>query len=122
MEIVSCIVLCGLIEYLTSFFLELSHGMRWWDYSGYFLNLNGRICAEGLIVFGIGCTLVIYMVAPMLDTMLSRLKINVVIAISLALSVLFGIDFVYSRMYPNVGKGITDTELSAPTKNQRTCV
>lgn len=121
-EIVSCIVLCGLIEYLTSFFLELSHGMRWWDYSGYFLNLNGRICAEGLIVFGIGCALVIYMVAPMLDTILSRLKINVVIAISLALSVLFGIDFVYSRMYPNVGKGITDTELSAPTKNQRTCV
>ena len=30
------------------------NGTRWWDYTGYFLNLHGRICAEGLLVFGIG--------------------------------------------------------------------
>lgn len=45
----------AMAEYFTSYYLELTHsGMHWWDYSGYFLNLNGRICAEGLFVFGVG--------------------------------------------------------------------
>ena len=55
LEFVGIVVLCGCVEYTTSVVLEILHnGERWWDYSGYFLNLNGRICAEGLLVFGIG--------------------------------------------------------------------
>jgi len=54
-EFLLTIVLCGCVEYFTSWFLEITHnGQKWWDYSGYFLNLNGRICAEGLLVFGLG--------------------------------------------------------------------
>ena len=33
---------------MTSYYFELTKGMRWWDYTGYFLNLNGRICGEGI--------------------------------------------------------------------------
>ena len=42
------IILAGILEYSTSWFLETFKGMKWWDYTGYFLNLNGRICLEGL--------------------------------------------------------------------------
>lgn len=35
------------VEYFTSYYMELTPGKKWWDYSGYYLNLNGRICAEG---------------------------------------------------------------------------
>ena len=51
LEALLVVLLCGFVEYMTSYLMELSRGMRWWDYSGYFLNLNGRICGEGLAVF-----------------------------------------------------------------------
>lgn len=35
-------LICTILEYLTSFFLERKWGIRWWDYSGHFLNLNGE--------------------------------------------------------------------------------
>lgn len=55
LEFGAMIVLCGFLEYMTSLVMEIvTGGTKWWDYSGYFLNLNGRICAEGLLVFGIG--------------------------------------------------------------------
>ena len=46
----STTALCGTLEYVTSWYLEQANGVRWWDYSGYFLNINGRICAEGLLL------------------------------------------------------------------------
>lgn len=60
-EFFSIILLCGIVEYGTSYYLEKVYdGKKWWDYSGYFLNLNGRICAEGLLVFGIGGMVIVY--------------------------------------------------------------
>lgn len=35
---------CTVLEYFTSFLLEKTLHLRLWDYSGYPLNLNGRIC------------------------------------------------------------------------------
>ena len=50
---------------MTSVFMEFTTGgKKWWDYSGYFLNLNGRICAEGLLAFGLGGLAVVYMYWP----------------------------------------------------------
>ena len=47
-------ILADVLEYSTAWYLETFKGMKWWDYSGYFLNLHGKICLEGLIVFGLG--------------------------------------------------------------------
>ena len=44
LEFGAMIVLCGFLEYMTSLVMEIvTGGTKWWDYSGYFLNLNGRI-------------------------------------------------------------------------------
>ncbi len=107
-EIVSIILLCGCLEYLTSLFIEMSSGLRYWDYTGYFLNLNGRICAEGLMVFALGGAAVVYLAMPMLDTLWSRINQKILIPICIGLIVLFVGDIVYSHFVPNVGKGITD--------------
>ena len=54
-EFAGIILLSGCVEYFISWYLEMVYdGKRWWDYSDYWLNLNGRICAEGLILFGFG--------------------------------------------------------------------
>ena len=41
-----------LIEYLTSFVLEKILKARWWDYSDYPLNINGRICLIASVFWG----------------------------------------------------------------------
>lgn len=104
----AAVVLCGFVEYFSSYFLEISRGIRWWDYTGYFLNLNGRICAEGLTVFAVAGMAAVYVLAPALDRLLQRINIKVMIPLCLAFCIVFTGDAIYSMYYPNVGQGITD--------------
>ncbi len=104
------IVVCGIIEYFSSWLLEVTHdGQRWWDYSGFYLNLNGRICAEGLLVFGIGGVAFIYVLAPWVDNLIIRIRSSVIWGVCIALLAVFLTDVVYSSFVPNTGKGITSS-------------
>ncbi|MCF0132830.1 MAG: DUF975 family protein [Blautia sp.] len=109
LEFVTAVVLCGCVEYFSSLYLELSHeGQKWWDYSGYFINLNGRICAEGLLVFGLGGVAMVYFIAPNLNYLIEKVNTKVLIPVAVVLMVIFASDQVYSGKHPNVGRGITD--------------
>ena len=107
-EFLSIAVLCGIVEYATSYFMELSTGMRWWDYSGYFLNLNGRICAEGLFAFAALGSLVVYFLAPLIDTMLMKVNNRIIEGTVIGLGMLFMGDVIYAHFNPHTGRGITD--------------
>lgn len=48
------LLVCGLVEYLVSYFLEAHYHARWWDYSNRPMNLNGRIWIGNLVLFGLG--------------------------------------------------------------------
>lgn len=107
-EFSMAVLLCGCIEYFTGFFLELTHnGQKWWDYTGYFLNLHGRICAEGLLVFGIGGMAFVYVVAPLIDNWVKEHLNKKLSTACLVLLLLFGWDVIYSHFEPNVGEGVT---------------
>ena len=107
-EFSMAVLLCGCIEYFTGFFLELTHnGQKWWDYTGYFLNLHGRICAEGLLVFGIGGMAFVYVVAPLIDNWVKEHLNKKLSTACLVLLLLFGGDVIYSHFEPNVGEGVT---------------
>ena len=112
-QFIATIVLCGTIEYFTSVYLEIVYdGQRWWDYSGYFLNLHGRICAEGLLVFGLGGIAIVYIVAPLLDNIIKKIDHKKLVTICCILVILFVTDNIYSRKTPNTGKGITDYQVA----------
>ncbi|MBO7633325.1 MAG: putative ABC transporter permease, partial [Lachnospiraceae bacterium] len=109
LEFLLAIVLCGVVEYFTSWLLEVNHGgTKWWDYTGYFININGRICAEGLLVFGIGGMAVVYFLGPLLDNVLRRIRGRYIFPLCAILVIAFAIDMIYSHYYPNMGVGITD--------------
>lgn len=113
-EFAAIIVVCGFLEYMTSLVMEIvSGGTKWWDYSGYFLNLNGRICAEGLLVFGAGGLAIVYVVAPIIDNLVLEIRKKTQRIVCVILTAIFLIDFGYSQVHPNTGKGITDYEASA---------
>lgn len=101
-------LLCGIIEYTTSFVLEITTGLKYWDYAGHFLNINGRICLEGLIEFGIGGLLCVYLIAPKLNHFFNKCnKRNLLIVFSILLILFIG-DSIYSKFNPNIGYGITE--------------
>ncbi len=103
-------ILASIIEYATSWYLEIVNGVRWWDYTGYFMNVNGRICLEGAVVFGVAGCATVYLLGPLIAGSIDRIpkKIKIVLCVVL-LSAFIG-DFVYSHFYPNMGKGITTEE------------
>ena len=58
------ILLFSFLEYFTSYFMEKIFKIRWWDYSRRKFNINGRICLETMIPFGLGGMLIMYIVNP----------------------------------------------------------
>ena len=63
---VRAILVCGTLEYLTSFFMEKIFKARWWDYSQRKFNLNGRVCFGTIIPFGILGLFIMYVSNPFL--------------------------------------------------------
>ncbi|MDO4940195.1 MAG: DUF975 family protein [Erysipelotrichaceae bacterium] len=108
LEAISAFTLCGVVEYFTHWYLELTKGIEWWDYSGYFLNINGRVCAEGLFIFMVGGLAVVYIIGPQLDNLVRKANMKILMPICITLLLIFAADMVYSHYYPNTGKGITD--------------
>lgn len=105
---ITAVILCGCVEYFTSYFMEMSKGIRWWDYTGYFLNINGRICAEGLTVFAVGGMAAVYILAPALDRHIQKISPKILVPLCIAYALCFTGDAIYSHSHPNIGKGITD--------------
>lgn len=100
--------LCSTLEYATSWAIEAMTGLRYWDYSSFFMNLNGRICLEGALTFAIGGFIFVYIASPFLDNLLAKIQKKQKLAAAAILLVLFSIDVVYSHFHPNEGRGITD--------------
>lgn len=100
-------VLSGVLEYVTHWYLQTFKGMEWWDYHGYFLNINGRICLEGLLIFALAGAGITYFLAPILDSFYSKIKPEIAVLICAVLVAGFGVDYLYSSKHPNEGEGIT---------------
>ena len=102
------VILCGVVEYSVATFLWETQHTYWWNYSGYFLNIQGRVCAEGLLVFGVGGLAFVYVLAPLFDEIFKRIPKRAAVSVCCILLVVFGADTVYSLISPNTGEGITD--------------
>lgn len=46
-------ILFSVFEYITDFFLQALFATRWWDYTGFFLNINSRITLSFSILWGV---------------------------------------------------------------------
>ncbi len=70
-------VLCGTLEYFTSYFMEKLFNARWWDYSSKKFNINGRICLETLLPFGIVGSIILKYVNPFYLGIINKIPDNV---------------------------------------------
>lgn len=89
-------VVCSILEYLVSYILEKLFKARWWNYSDRKFNINGRICLETLIPFGLLGCLLTYVINPFMCNTLLKVPSNILNALAIILFVLFIIDGVVS--------------------------
>ena len=94
------------LEYITSYLMEKLFNARWWDYSNYKYNLNGRICLETTIPFGLGGMFVMYIINPFITNLLSKVNHQVIIIVGIILLVIFLIDVIISFSVISKLKGI----------------
>ena len=90
-------VLCGLLEYGASWYMEKRFHARWWDYSRKPMNLNGRIWIGNLMLFGLGGMIVVKFVNPLLLPLYSKASLETREIVAACLSVLFISDFIVSH-------------------------
>ena len=69
----SSIALFSVLEYFTSFIMEKLFHARWWDYSYMHFNINGRICLETMIPFGLLGVVVVSVINPIVTGFLQAI-------------------------------------------------
>ena len=115
---IMAILICGILEYATSYFMEKMFKARWWDYSKNKFNINGRICLETIIPFGLMGLLIMYVTNPFFLEKLGSLPTIWLNILFWTVLVLFIIDYIVSTVVISylkkavkfVGKDLDNTE------------
>lgn len=74
--------------------MEALYHRRWWDYSDRAFNVNGRVCLEGFVAFGIFSVACVKYVQPYLFTKLLQYQLIPLVIVSTALTTIFISDLV----------------------------
>lgn len=95
--IIGCMT-CSVIEYVTSYVLEKLFDARYWDYSAYPLNINGRVSLISGIFFGLAVLLLVKVVHPFMLGIVDKMSDTVRIATGLSCLAIFLVDFVITTV------------------------
>ena len=90
------VLICGILEYLTSYVMEKIFHARWWDYHNMKFNINGRICLETLLPFGLVGLLLVKFVNPWIFGIIRKIPRTLLLIILSILTVLFIVDVIIS--------------------------
>ena len=114
----TAVLICGVLEYATSYIMEKIFHARWWDYSDSKYNINGRVCAETLIPFGVLGMVLIYLVNPLIFDNLKIVPENILNIVACVLAGLFAIDNIISfKVISNVRSATTKFDKENPKDN-----
>ena len=104
-------LLCGFLEYMTSYVLEKRFHARWWDYSQKPMNLHGRVWIGNLILFGLGGVLIVDLINPLLLRLFGHMTPAVREILVLSLLAVFIADYVMSHFVLKLVKtGVESSE------------
>lgn len=102
---VMAIVICCTLEYFTSYIMEKIFGTRWWDYSNRKFNINGRICLETAVLFGMLGLLLTYIINPIFTNILTVVPEFIITILFFIILLLFVLDFSVSfKIIANIDK------------------
>lgn len=88
------IILCDLVEYITSFLMEKLFAARWWDYTYEFMNIRGRICLKHSLYWGVISIVFVDVIHPAVENLYSRINGQYLIFILAAVLTVFVLDLI----------------------------
>lgn len=95
--VVSALTCCA-IEYVTSYVLEKLFDARYWDYSAYPLNINGRISAISGIFFGLLLLFLVKVLHPALVEWIGKIPDKMCVILSASLVAIFLVDLIVTTV------------------------
>ncbi len=120
---IMAILVCSLLEYFTSYLMEKIFKARWWDYSHKKYNINGRICLENMIAFGLLSLLVMYVLIPFFLNTFAKIPQIILLIITFILLIVFLTDIIISFKvisgFKNVAKSMKKDNTEEITKKVR---
>lgn len=84
------------LEYLTSYGMEKLFHMRWWDYSQFKLQINGRVCLLNSVLFGVLCVFLTQVLHPFVQRIEERMPTAVLVTVCAVLFAMLMTDTVLS--------------------------
>ncbi len=92
---VAAFVCCGL-EWVVGLALEATTGARFWNYDDKPLNIQGRVCLYGFLLFGAGAVAICRLIEPAILGLLSTWPGIVVFAVAAVLSAVLAADLIFA--------------------------
>lgn len=92
----SSLLICGIVEYFVSYFLEKFYHARWWDYTNKPMNLHGRIWIGNLILFGIGGLAIVNIFNPLFLSIFYRMDLKYREITAIIIAILMFSDYIVS--------------------------
>ena len=88
------IIFATLIELIAGFLLDQLFHARWWDYRDRRFNLNGYICLEFSIYWGLGIAFVLRVIQPVFENIVSSIPVRISWILLSAFYIIFLVDIV----------------------------
>lgn len=93
---VAGMVMTGALEYFIGWLLEKLFNQRWWDYTGWPLNINGRICIISVLAFGFGIVALVKFIGPFTISVIDMMNPRLMQGSAVFIAAIMLIDTVYS--------------------------
>lgn len=91
-------IITGIVEYISGLILIKIFKKRLWDYTGWFLNIDGLICFTSLLCFALGGLFVIYVMYPLVKRIYWKINIKTLKSILKLASIIFFVDLIASLL------------------------
>ncbi|MBR1703715.1 MAG: putative ABC transporter permease [Lachnospiraceae bacterium] len=102
--------ICTVVEYIGSLLLDWIFGMRWWDYSDRFLNLDGRVCLLAAVCFGLFGMLQNCFLLPFYMRLYHKLSVKMRTFLCIVFLLFLVADVTYSVEHPHVNPQVEQAE------------
>lgn len=85
-------LVAGLLEYYAGYFMFQIWHQRWWDYSDFAFNIDGFVCLQSVMVFGIGSIFILYVLEPLFRKHIAKISTKRIQIYAICFWLLFLID------------------------------
>lgn len=89
-------IIGSVVEYVVSWVGEVIFNIKWWDYSNFPLNINGRVCVYFSIFWGILTICLNKVINPTVDKVLGKVPMKILHVLTVIIMVFMAFDFIIS--------------------------